>query len=183
MGGIKLNEPSVDLAIALSLASANKNLPIDKTITAFGEVGLTGEIRPVSQAEKRVLDSIKFGFKKVIIPKRNYDSVKKHSQKSISDFVNVSYQCEEDGYYPRSFEDAFINVNLATLKKHQDQLLGLKNKDEIDTNGNIYDLTQKIIDKKSDFASSLLYVAYTDKSVEWTTPKYIWEGLEWLQTR
>lgn len=106
-----------------------------------------------------------------------------HTQKCISDFVNVSYQCEEDGYYPRSFEDAFINVNLATLKKHQGQLLGLKNKDEIDTNGNIYDLTQKIIDKKSDFASSLLYVAYTDKSVEWTTPKYIWEGLEWLQTR
>lgn len=110
-------------------------------------------------------------------------NIKKHSQKCISDFVNVSYQCEEDGYYPRSFEDAFINVNLATLKKHQGQLLGLKNKDEIDTNGNIYDLTQKIIDKKSDFASSLLYVAYTDKSVEWTTPKYIWEGLEWLQTR
>lgn len=111
------------------------------------------------------------------------ENVKKHSQKCISDFVNVSYQCEEDGYYPRSFEDAFINVNLATLKKHHGQLLGLKNKDEIDTNGNIYDLTQKIIDKKSDFASSLLYIAYTDKSVEWTTPKYIWEGLEWLQTR
>lgn len=89
MGGIKLNEPSVDLAIALSLASANKNLPIDKTITAFGEVGLTGEIRPVSQAEKRVLDSIKFGFKKVIIPKRNYDSVKKHSQKI--EIIPVSY--------------------------------------------------------------------------------------------
>lgn len=111
------------------------------------------------------------------------ENIKKHSQKCISDFVNVSYQCEEDGYYPRSFEDAFINVNLATMKKHQGQLLGLKNKDEIDTNDNIYDLTQKIIDKKSDFASSLLYVAYTDKSVEWTTPKYIWEGLEWLQTR
>lgn len=95
----------------------------------------------------------------------------------------MSYQCEEDGYYPRSFEDAFINVNLATLKKHQNQLLGLKNTDEIDTNDNIYDLTQKIIDKKSDFASSLLYVAYTDKSVEWTTPKYIREGLEWLQNR
>ena len=111
------------------------------------------------------------------------ENIKKHSQKCISDFVNVSYQCEENGYYPRSFEDAFINVNLATLKKQQGQLLGLKNKDEIDTNDNIYDLTQKIIDKKSDFASSLLYVAYTDKSVEWTTPKYIWEGLEWLQTR
>ncbi|MBO5850874.1 MAG: DNA repair protein RadA, partial [Clostridia bacterium] len=43
MGGIKLTEPAVDLAIALSLASANKNIAIEKTITAFGEIGLTGE--------------------------------------------------------------------------------------------------------------------------------------------
>ena len=110
------------------------------------------------------------------------ENIKKHSQKCISEFVKVSYQSEENGYYPRSFEDAFINVNLAALKKYQDQLLGLKNNDEIDVNNNIYDLTQKIIDKKSDFASSLLYIAYTDKNVEWTTPKYIQEGLEWLQT-
>ena len=95
----------------------------------------------------------------------------------------MSYQCEENGYYPRSFEDAFINVNLTTLKEQQEQLLGLKNKDEIDTNDDIYNLTQEIIDKKSDFASSLLYIAYTDKNVEWTTPKYIEEGLEWLQKK
>ena len=109
------------------------------------------------------------------------ENIKNHSKKCISDFVNVSYQCEENGYYPRSFEDAFINVNLTTLKEQQEQLLGLKNKDEIDSNDDIYNLTQEIIDKKSDFASSLLYIAYTDKNVEWTTPKYIEEGLEWLQ--
>ena len=89
MGGIKLNEPSVDLAVCLSLVSANKNQPIEKTTTAFGEVGLTGEIRPVSQAEKRVVDSIKFGFKKIIIPKRNYDSVKKYKDKI--EIIPVSY--------------------------------------------------------------------------------------------
>ncbi len=109
------------------------------------------------------------------------ENIKNHSKKCISDFVNVSYQCEENGYYPRSFEDAFINVNLTTLKEQQEQLLGLKNKDEIDANDDIYNLTQEIIDKKSDFASSLLYIAYTDKNVEWTTPKYIEDGLEWLQ--
>lgn len=109
------------------------------------------------------------------------ENIKNHSQNCISDFVNVSYQCEENGYYPRSFEDAFINVNLATLKEQKDPLLGLKNKDEIDDNDDIYNLTQKIIDKKSDFASSLLYVAYTDENIKWTTPKYIQEGLEWLQ--
>lgn len=108
-------------------------------------------------------------------------NIKNHCQKCISDFVNVSYQCEENGYYPRSFEDAFINVNLAELKEQKAQLLGLKNIDEMDTSDDIYDLTKEIIDKKSDFASSLLYIAYTDKNVEWTTPKYIEEGLEWLQ--
>lgn len=109
------------------------------------------------------------------------ENIKNHCQKCISDFVNVSYQCEENGYYPRSFEDAFINVNLAELKEQKAQLLGLKNIDEMDTIDDIYDLTKEIIDKKSDFASSLLYIAYTDKNVEWTTPKYIEEGLEWLQ--
>ena len=109
------------------------------------------------------------------------ENIKNHSQNCISDFVNVSYQCEENGYYPRSFEDAFINVNLATLKEQKDSLLGLKNRDEIDDNDDIYNLTQKIIDKKSDFASSLLYVAYTEENIKWTTPKYIQEGLEWLQ--
>lgn len=105
-----------------------------------------------------------------------------HKNKCISNFANLSYQCEENGYYPRSFEDAFINVNLPLLKEQQADLLGLKNKEEIDVNKDIYDLTKKIIDKKSDFASSLLYIAYTE-DVDWTTPKYIQEGLEWLQTQ
>lgn len=95
--------------------------------------------------------------------------------------MNVSYQCEENKYYPRSFEDAFINVNLQQLKDQKSQLLGLKNKDEIDKNSDIYNLAIEIIDKKSDFASSLLYIAYTNETVEWTTPKYIMEGLKWLQ--
>lgn len=106
-----------------------------------------------------------------------------HTQECVSDFVNVSYPQEENDYYPRSFEDAFININLPQLREQKDQLLGLKNIDEIDTNDDIYDLTQKIIHKKSDFASSLLYIAYTDKKVEWATPKYILEGLEWLQKK
>lgn len=111
------------------------------------------------------------------------ESIKNHTKKGISELVNVTYQCEENGYYPRSFEDAFININLSQLKKQRALLLGLKNEDEIDTNEDMYDLTQKIIDKKSDFASSLLYIAYTEENVKWITPKYIKEGLEWLQTQ
>ena len=89
MGGIKLNEPAVDLAIALSLASASKNIAIDKYLTAFGELGLTGEIRGVSNAEKRVQGAIKFGFKKIIIPKKNYDAVKKFGDKI--EIIPISY--------------------------------------------------------------------------------------------
>lgn len=89
MGGIKLTEPASDLAVALSLASANKNVPVEKTVTAFGEIGLTGEIRAVAFAEKRVLNAIKLGFKKIIVPKRNYDSVKKYLDKI--EIITVSH--------------------------------------------------------------------------------------------
>lgn len=81
MGGIKLSEPSADLAIALALASSHKNISIEKTTCAFGEIGLTGEIRPVMQADKRVAESIRLGFKKVIIPARNLSQVEKFNGK------------------------------------------------------------------------------------------------------
>ncbi|MBQ7373697.1 MAG: DNA repair protein RadA [Clostridia bacterium] len=81
MGGIKLSEPSADLAIAIALASSYKNVPVEKTTCVFGEIGLTGEIRPVMQAEKRVLESIKLGFKKVVLPARNYAQVEKYKQR------------------------------------------------------------------------------------------------------
>ena len=81
MGGIKLSEPSADLAIALALASSHKNISIEKTTCAFGEIGLTGEIRPVMHADKRVAESIRLGFKKVIIPARNLAQVEKFKGK------------------------------------------------------------------------------------------------------
>ena len=81
MGGIKLSEPSADLAVALALASSHKNISIEKTTCAFGEIGLTGEIRPVMQADKRVAESIRLGFKKVIIPARNLSQVEKFKGK------------------------------------------------------------------------------------------------------
>lgn len=71
MGGIKLNEPSVDLAVICSVASAYKEQPLSKTTAIFGEVGLTGEIRAVSQADKRVNECLKRGIKKVILPYAN----------------------------------------------------------------------------------------------------------------
>ena len=78
MGGIKLGEPSVDLAICAALASAATDVPIDKYTAIFGEVGLTGEIRPVTYAEKRVNECLKTGFKRVILPAKNLKACQKY---------------------------------------------------------------------------------------------------------
>ena len=81
MGGIKLDEPSVDLAICAALASAANDVPIDKFTAVFGEVGLTGEIRPVTYADKRVNECIKTGFKRVILPAKNMKACEKFKDK------------------------------------------------------------------------------------------------------
>ena len=81
MGGIKINEPSVDLAIILSVASAYKGIPVPRTTSVFGEVGLTGEIRGVNMAEQRINECIKYGFKKVIIPYKNNKGLEKYADK------------------------------------------------------------------------------------------------------
>ncbi|HIR66572.1 MAG TPA: DNA repair protein RadA [Candidatus Coproplasma avicola] len=81
MGGIKLNEPACDLAVCAALASAHKDVPIDKFTAVFGEVGLTGEVRAVQYAEKRVQECVKMGFKRVILPAKNMKSVAKYADK------------------------------------------------------------------------------------------------------
>ena len=68
VSGIKLDEPAADLGIALSLASSYKNVPISKNLVAVGEVGLTGEIRSVSQIEKRVKEAERMGFEQILVP-------------------------------------------------------------------------------------------------------------------
>ncbi len=81
MGGIKLNEPSCDLAICAALASAYYSKPIDRYTAVFGEVGLTGEVRAVSYCEKRVAECVKMGFKKVLVPAKNMKSAVKYADK------------------------------------------------------------------------------------------------------
>lgn len=76
VGGIKINEPSIDLGIAIAVASSFKNVAIGEDIAVTGEVGLTGEIRAVSYIEKRISECKKLGFKQIVIPKSNYDVVK-----------------------------------------------------------------------------------------------------------
>ncbi len=67
-GGIKMNEPAIDLGIVLALVSSYKNRPIDEKTICFGEVGLSGEVRAVNMAEQRVLEAKKLGFSTCILP-------------------------------------------------------------------------------------------------------------------
>ncbi len=71
VGGLWLNEPAAELPVALALVTALKDKPVSEGIAAFGEVGLTGEIRSVSQADARVAEAARLGFKKVLIPYHN----------------------------------------------------------------------------------------------------------------
>lgn len=97
--------------------------------------------------------------------------------------VKVVYQTEENGYQARSFEDAFFNANKTELKRvcENSEVLGLKNKDKIEEieTAKIFELTDIVLNKKSDFAASLLYLALTGEA-NWITPKYIDEGLKWI---
>lgn len=68
VGGLKADEPAVDLAVILSIASALKNKTIPKNLVAFGEVGLGGEVRRVMQTEKRLNEIKKMGFEVAVIP-------------------------------------------------------------------------------------------------------------------
>lgn len=70
-GGVKLDEPAIDLAICVSIASSFKDKPTKPTDCIIGEVGLTGEVRRVSRIEQRVQEAAKLGFERVIIPKNN----------------------------------------------------------------------------------------------------------------
>ena len=75
-GGIKINEPAVDLGIVMAIVSSYKNRPLDERTIVFGEVGLSGEVRAVSMPEQRVQEAKKLGFETCIMPAVSYDSVK-----------------------------------------------------------------------------------------------------------
>jgi len=82
-GGVKIDEPATDLAVCISLVSSLQNKPIDPYTIIFGEVGLAGEIRAVSQTELRLKEAKNLGFKTCVLPKKNLDRLKQ-SNKSIS---------------------------------------------------------------------------------------------------
>ncbi|MBP9996967.1 MAG: DNA repair protein RadA [Lachnospiraceae bacterium] len=75
-GGLKVTEPAVDLGIVLALISSFRNKEIEVNTVAFGEVGLSGEVRAVNAADSRVNEAKKLGFKRCILPYSNYEAIK-----------------------------------------------------------------------------------------------------------
>jgi DNA repair protein RadA/Sms len=67
-GGVRIDEPGADLAIALAIASAAKRMPVRARLAAFGEIGLTGRLRPAAQAERRLEECAKLGLSVVVAP-------------------------------------------------------------------------------------------------------------------
>ncbi len=71
VGGVKVSETSADLAVLCAIVSSLKNKVLPQDLIVFGEVGLSGEIRPVSSGQERILEAAKHGFKKAIVPNAN----------------------------------------------------------------------------------------------------------------
>ncbi len=90
VGGIKINEPALDLGICLSIVSSFKNIPIDKKTVAIGEVGLTGEIRNVNMIDKRIKEAEKLGYRRVLIPESNKKLLKNDFRLDIIGVKNIS---------------------------------------------------------------------------------------------
>lgn len=94
--------------------------------------------------------------------------------------VRIAYQTIQKRYHARSFEDAFICCNYEFVKQHKNEFKGLKNRNVIkDSKGAYYKIANKCIDKKSAFATDILYFS-DDNYSNWIIPDYIKEGLEWL---
>jgi DNA repair protein RadA/Sms len=82
-GGIKVNDPAIDLAIITSILSSSMDIALEHHVCMAGEVGLSGEIRPVNRIEQRILEAEKLGFKKIIIPDFNLHKADKSARFGI----------------------------------------------------------------------------------------------------
>ena len=94
VGGVKVTETSADLAIVMAIVSSYREIKIPKEMFIFGEVGLSGEIRPVPNGSERINEAIKHGFKKAIVPianlpKGKLDGFEIHGVKNLQEALNL----------------------------------------------------------------------------------------------
>lgn len=89
VGGLKINDPAADLSIISTVASSSREKPIDPSTVLIGEVGLAGEVRSVSQIEKRIQEAKTLGFTIVIVPKSNERTLKPRPKGISIEFVST----------------------------------------------------------------------------------------------
>jgi DNA repair protein RadA/Sms len=82
-GGLTVEEPAVDLAIAVAVLSSMNDVPIDSKACLVGEIGLGGEVRAVPQPEQRVQEALRLGFERVIVPKSNLKSLSAYKKQIV----------------------------------------------------------------------------------------------------
>jgi DNA repair protein RadA/Sms len=82
-GGIRVEDPAIDLAILCAILSSAEDIAVDPNICFTGEVGLTGEIRPVNRIEPRIREAARLGFKKIFISRYNLQGLDLKNDKSI----------------------------------------------------------------------------------------------------
>ncbi|MGN8816920.1 DNA repair protein RadA [Oribacterium sp. HCP28S3_H8] len=82
-GGLKISEPSTDLAIVMALISSWRNIPVPDDVMIFGEVGLSGEVRAVSSAEQRMEEAARLGFHKIVMPYYHKDRIQFHENPDV----------------------------------------------------------------------------------------------------
>lgn len=94
-GGVRLDEPAIDLSIAVAIASSYSDQPTRPTDCFIGEIGLTGEIRRVSRIDQRVNEAAKLGFERIFIPKNNYSGWKHPEGVTIVPCATLSQVLEQ----------------------------------------------------------------------------------------
>jgi DNA repair protein RadA/Sms len=91
VGGIKIDDPSCDLGFVVALASSFKNMTVDKSTLFIGEIGLTGEIRGVRSIETRVIEAMRIGFTRCVVPRANLKTLK-----GVKDMENIEILAVEN---------------------------------------------------------------------------------------
>ena len=74
-GGIKVNDPALDMAVIAAIISSNVDIPIKRRVCVTGEVGLSGEIRQVTRLEQRITEAEKLGFEHIVVPANNMKGI------------------------------------------------------------------------------------------------------------
>ena len=97
VGGIRVNEPSIDLGIIMAVASSFKNIAIPKDMVVIGEVGLTGEVRRINLIDKRLKEAEKLGFKTCVIPESNKKDLKEKYKLDIIGVGNINEAMKKIG--------------------------------------------------------------------------------------